>query len=199
IPAYEQIYALAGPVQTYRITGDQRILNDARATLRMFDKCFRDHSDNGGFYSHVDPVTLSPHAECLGQNKSKKNWNSVGDHAPAYLINLFLATGEQEFADFLEETFDTIAKHFPDYNESAFVQERFFDDWSKDQSWGWQHNRAVVGHNLKIAWNLMRMNSLKAKRSYTDLAQKIAEGMPAVGSDQQRCGWYDLVERCVAQ
>jgi len=27
----------------------------------------------------------------------------------------------------------------------------FFDDWSKDQTWGWQQNRAVVGHNLKIA------------------------------------------------
>ena len=32
IPAYEQIYALAGPVQTYRITGDPLILKDARRT-----------------------------------------------------------------------------------------------------------------------------------------------------------------------
>ena len=24
-------------------------------------------------------------------------------------------------------------------------------------TWGWQQNRAVVGHNLKIAWNLMRI------------------------------------------
>ena len=29
-------------------------------------------------------------------------------------------------------------------------------------AWGWQQNRAVVGHNLKIAWNLMRMNSAAA-------------------------------------
>ncbi|MHC5719446.1 MAG: N-acyl-D-glucosamine 2-epimerase, partial [Nostoc sp.] len=28
IPAYEQIYALAGPTQTYRITGDPRIIKD---------------------------------------------------------------------------------------------------------------------------------------------------------------------------
>ena len=32
IPAYEQIYALAGPIQTYRITGDPRILRRRRAT-----------------------------------------------------------------------------------------------------------------------------------------------------------------------
>ena len=30
IPAYEQIYALAGPIQTYRITGDPRILQRRR-------------------------------------------------------------------------------------------------------------------------------------------------------------------------
>ena len=27
-------------------------------------------------------------------NQARKNWNSVGDHAPAYLINLWLATGD---------------------------------------------------------------------------------------------------------
>ena len=32
IPAYEQIYALAGPIQTYRVTGDPRILKDAEMT-----------------------------------------------------------------------------------------------------------------------------------------------------------------------
>ncbi len=195
IPCYEQIYALAGPTQTYRITGDPAILDDAQATIRLFNRCFKDKSPKGGFYSHIDPITLSPYAESLGKNRARKNWNSVGDHAPAYLINLYLATGNPEYADFLELTFDTIAAHFPDYQESPFVQERFHDDWSKDQSWGWQQNRAVVGHNLKIAWNLTRMNSLRSKEGYLNLAKHIAEVMPAAGSDRQRGGWYDVVER----
>ena len=70
---------------------------------------------------------------------------------------------DASYADFLEETFDTIVERFPDYAESPFVQERFHEDWSKDQAWGWQQNRSVVGHNLKIAWNLMRMHSLRPK------------------------------------
>ncbi len=195
LPCYEQIYALAGPTQTYRVTGDPQILADAKATIKTFWEYFHDKTEKGGFYSHIDPISLSPHAECLGRNRARKNWNSVGDHAPAYLINLFLATGEKEYADFLEYTFDTISARFPDYEESPFVQERFHDDWSKDQSWGWQNNRAVVGHNLKISWNLMRMNNLRSKSTYTDLATKIADLMPSAGSDQQRGGWYDVVER----
>ncbi len=194
IPAYEQIYALAGPVQTYRITGDPRILNDAELTIDLFDGFFLD-KEKGGYFSHLDPITLDPRSESLGENKGKKNWNSVGDHAPAYLINLWLATGEERYAKMLEYTFDTIVEHFPDYEQSPFVQEKFCEDWSHDTTHMWQQNRGVVGHNLKIAWNLMRMYGLKPKKSYEALARKIAEVMPAIGGDQQRGGWYDVMER----
>jgi mannose/cellobiose epimerase-like protein (N-acyl-D-glucosamine 2-epimerase family) len=194
IPAYEQIYALAGPMQTYRVTGDPRILHDAELTVALFDRFFLDR-DKGGYFSHLDPVTLDPRSEALGANRAKKNWNSVGDHAPAYLINLWLVTGDERYANMLEYTFETIERYFPDYDHCPFVQERFHEDWSHDTTHMWQQNRAVVGHNLKIAWNLMRMHSLKPKEKYRALARKIAEVMPAVGSDQQRGGWYDVVER----
>jgi mannose/cellobiose epimerase-like protein (N-acyl-D-glucosamine 2-epimerase family) len=194
IPAYEQIYALAGPIQTYRITGDPRILRDAEMTVDLFDRFFLDRA-KGGYFSHLDPITLDPRSEALGVNKGKKNWNSVGDHAPAYLINLYLATGERRYADFLEYTFDAIVDHFPDYEKSPFVQEKFYEDWAHDYTHLWQQNRGVVGHNLKIAWNLMRMYSLKRKDKYEALARRIAEEMPKVGVDKQRGGWYDVMER----
>lgn len=194
IPAYEQIYALAGPVQTMRMNGDPKVLWDAQKTVELFDKYFKDHQGDG-YFSHVDPWTLDPRSDALKQNRARKNWNSVGDHAPAYLINLYLATGDPKYADFLEETFDTIEAHFPNYEESPFVQEKFFEDWTPDREWGWQQNRGVVGHNLKIAWNLMRMNSLRPKEKYVAFARRIAELMPAAGSDRQRGGWYDVVER----
>jgi mannose/cellobiose epimerase-like protein (N-acyl-D-glucosamine 2-epimerase family) len=194
IPMYEQIYALAGPTQTYRITGDPRILSDIEATIRLFDRFYLDRH-KGGYFSHLDPIAMDPRAESLGRNQGKKNWNSVGDHAPAFLINAYLATGEARYADFLAYTGDTIEKYFPDYGSSPFVQERFLEDWSHDTTWGWQQNRAVVGHNLKIAWNLMRLHHMRPNDKYVALAKKIGEIMPAAGSDQQRGGWYDVMER----
>lgn len=194
IPAYEQIYALAGPTQTYRITGDPKIRKDIDRTLNLFQKYFRDY-EQGGYFSHIDPVTFDPKAESLGRNRARKNWNSVGDHAPAYLINLVLATNEPEHIDMLIDTATTIATRFPDYDNSAFVQEKFHEDWSPDREWGWQQNRAVVGHNLKIAWNLMRMQNAKQDERYVALAEKIAGLMPKHGGDPQRGGWYDVVER----
>jgi hypothetical protein len=198
VPMYEQIYALAGLTQTFRVTGDRAIADDIDATLRLFERFFRDH-EGGGYYSHIDPITLSPHHESLGVNAGRKNWNSVGDHAPAYLINLLLATGEERHADMLQRTFDTIVERFPDDGHSPFVNERFHDDWSHDLDHGWQQDRAVVGHNLKIAWNITRMQQLRPRAEYAALARTIAARMPALGSDRQRGGWYDVVERTLAQ
>jgi mannose/cellobiose epimerase-like protein (N-acyl-D-glucosamine 2-epimerase family) len=194
IPCYEQIYALAGPTQTYRVTGNPAILNDINDTIALFQRFFKDKSERGGYYSHIDPITFSPHSASLDNNRAKKNWNSVGDHAPAYLINLCLATNAPEHIAFLEETFDTIARRFPDFKTSPFVFEKFNDDWTPDMTTV-QKNRAIIGHNLKIAWNLMRMHSLKPKDEYFALAKRIAALMPEVGMDKQRGGWYDMAER----
>ncbi|HEU5270132.1 MAG TPA: AGE family epimerase/isomerase, partial [Jatrophihabitans sp.] len=196
VPMYEQIYALAGPVQTYRVTGDPRIAADTEATLRLFERFFRD-TERGGYFSHVDPVTMRPDAESLGANAGRKNWNSIGDHAPAYLINYYLATGDERHLKMLQETFDLVIEHFCHRSDSPFVQERFDADWMPDEVHSWQQNRAVVGHNLKIAWNLSRLNNVLAKPEYDKTAAHIGQTMPAVGADLTRGGWYDVVERLV--
>lgn len=198
IAAYEQIYALAGPVQTYRITGDPKILKDTEGTMKLFEKYFLDKKQ-GGYFSHVDPKHFNPRAESLGENRARKNWNSVGDHAPAYLINLLLATGDPRHKKMLVDLSDIIEHRFQDYKNSPFVQERFHEDWRPDRSWGWQQDRAVVGHNLKIAWNLTRVNNIKGNVKYTKLAKKIGNLMPRVGMDAQRGGWYDVMERKAAK
>ena len=72
IPAYEQIYALAGPTQTYRVTGDPRIMNDIELTINLFNRYFLDKTDKSGFFSHIDPITLSPHCETLGDTARER-------------------------------------------------------------------------------------------------------------------------------
>jgi anti-anti-sigma factor len=194
IPAYEQIYALVGPAQLFRITGDRRIKDDIDNTISLFERYFYD-PEYGGYWSHLDPISFDGKSDQLGRNRARKNWNSVGDHVPAYLINTWLATGDDRYMDMLVAIADTIEEHFPDDENSPFVQERFHEDWSHDLTWGWQQNRAVVGHNLKIAWNLMRIHHARPHAGYLALANKINRTMPAVGSDQQRGGWYDVVDR----
>ena len=146
IPLYEQIYALAGLTQFYRVTLDWEVLEDIRRTISTFQDFFWDppsatekgFAGKGGYYSHLDPATMRPDTIPAGENRSKKNWNSVGDHIPAYLVNLILSLeplpqGEirRRLApllavcrSILEETSSLICEKFPD-PESDFVFERF--------------------------------------------------------------------------
>jgi hypothetical protein len=111
---------------------------DARS--RPVRKYFQDATDKkGGYFSHIDPITLEPAQPIRwARTGAKKNWNSVGDHAPAYLINLYLATGEKEATpDFLESTRST-PSHVTSRTtmNSPFVQEKFFEDWSEGSAPG---------------------------------------------------------------
>ncbi|MFO1154032.1 MAG: AGE family epimerase/isomerase [Rhodospirillales bacterium] len=239
IPLYEQIYALAGLTQYFRITQEWEVLEDIRRSINTFQAFYYDNEEakqkgfagTGGYYSHLDFVTMRPDAPVLGPNCARKNWNSIGDHIPAYLVNLILCLDPLPQGDpqlrasldellktcwkILEETSSLIVDKFPD-PQSDYVNERFHADWSPDHGFRWQQNRAVVGHNLKIAWNLTRCAfyfQSRAKRlgdagkageakgfeqrsaKALDLARRLATRMGEVGVDKIRGGIFDCVER----
>ena len=223
IPLYEQIYALAGITMYYRITGDLDALQDILSTIDAFDIYFLDKTRYGGYFSHIDPNTLSPLTDSLGINQAKKNWNSVGDHIPAYLINIICAlAGKPEFTyelkrlhQMLLNVTDDIITHFPQGDGSDLVAERFYRDWSLDKTYSWQQDRGIVGHNLKIAWNLTRVAfhlescddenlfppNTKEKcddlrKRCLELARKLAVDMDEMGAvDRFRGGCFDALER----
>ena len=76
------------------------------------------------------------------------------------------------------------------------MQEKFYEDWSHDQDVGLaaepRGRRAQPEDRLEPDAHAA---ACRPRTSYVDLASKIAELMPGVGSDQQRGGWYDVVER----
>ncbi len=237
IPLYEQIYALAGLAQYYRITLDWEVLDDIKRTVRTFNDFFVDpkseYGENayGDYFSHLDYVTNTWDSEALAHNQSRKNWNSIGDHIPAYLINLILALeplpvtdhGYEDLSKFLDTckkilhtTASIIVDKFPDPDPNIpFVNERFSRDWKPDHNWRWQQDRAVAGHNLKIAWNLTRVanyyyfvanqvsaedqqqanDSTKFADKLMKLADKLGASMAEIGIDQVRGGLFDTLER----
>ena len=244
LPLYEQIYALAGLAQYYRISNDWEVLHDIQRTLNTFENFFADFADKprpaagvdlsqaDGFFSHIDPVTFRWDDDSLDNNdeykkeykkRAQKNWNSIGDHLPAYLVNLILALDPlprldpadpdaERFSQQLERlrgfchsmlvmTAGKIADHFPE-QANPYVRERFKRDWQPIDNYGWQQNRAVVGHNLKIAWNLTRVahyyrakGQLEEAARMEAVAKRLGVDMARYGIDQIRSGVYDAVER----
>lgn len=227
LPLYEQIYAIAGLAQFYRITNDWEILYDIRRTIASFNQFYADRGANGildGYFSHIDGVEFSWKSSKLDERgtRAQKNWNSIGDHLPAYLINLLLALEPlpeiedcedkeaiindlNQFKQNAREILDTTARLIVDKFDqpgNPYVCERFDRDWHPNFSWGWQQNRGVVGHNLKIAWNLTRVaNFYKSEGRDADadklskFANRLGQDMAKLGIDQIRSGAFDTVER----
>src|SRR4051794_3155890 len=48
---------------------------------------------------------------------------------------------------------------------------------------------------MKVAWNLTRVRNMQPHDNYVTFARRIIEEMPKWGSDNQRGGLYDMVER----
>lgn len=197
IPLYEQIYCLAGLTQYFRITGDPVILADIHKTIRFMEDHYWDGAPSDplkrGFFSHIHPGTFRP-GDTDKANALKKNWNSVGDHLPAYLENLYLGTREPRHLQRLVDLAQLISTHFPDPS-SPFVNERFDASWKPDHTYAWQQNRGVVGHNLKIAWCLTRMHHLSGQPKFLEVARRCGDLMLTHGQDVRRGGWYDVIER----
>lgn len=214
IPLYEQIYALAGIAQYYRITQSAEALEDIKLTVDGFNKYYYD-KEYKGYFSHLDPVTFTADTDYLNKNKLKKNWNSIGDHIPAYLVNIILGLeplpqceDQEKYKSILDtlksmlyECTELIVDKFQDPDPSIpYVNERFYQDWTFDQTYSWQQNRAVCGHNLKIAWNLTRVANYydtigKDSQPLTKMAKRLADQLAVLGIDQIRGGLFDTVER----
>ncbi len=197
IPLYEQIYCLAGLTQFYRITGDPQVRADIDKTLVFMNRFYWDEgpqdSMKQGYFSHIHPGTLRP-ADAGELNANNKNWNSVGDHLPAYLENYYLATRDPALLARLRLLGELIVTHFPD-PDSPFVNERFDADWNPDHGYAWQQNRGVIGHNLKIAWCLTRLYHLTDEPRFLDTARQYGDRMLVWGQDGRRGGWFDSIER----
>jgi mannose/cellobiose epimerase-like protein (N-acyl-D-glucosamine 2-epimerase family) len=244
IPLYEQIYALAGLSQYYRITADWEVFEDIRHTVDAFDRYFLDEraakgqevpgwvTGQGGYFSHIDPISFRPDSDALGDNMLKKNWNSIGDHIPAYLINVMLALDIpaegnpnrnyegllSRYKPMIKKLIDLIVKKFPE-DGNPYVRERFTSAWQPDTTYKWQQDCAIVGHNLKIAWNLTRCAYHLERRAdwllsegttednersreldelaaqCREMAIRLGRDMAQRGVDPLRGGVFDAVER----
>ena len=195
IPAYEQIYALAGPDPDLphhrRPAHPQRCRDDDRPVRPVLPR-----PRAGRLLLAPRPASRSTRAPSRSaHNRARKNWNSVGDHAPAYLINLYLATGEERYAD--------CSRSPSTRSPSTSRTTRTARSCRRSSSRTGRHDTAHVAAEPRRG-RAQPQDRLEPdaheqpasrRTKYEALARKIAEVMPAVGSDQQRGGWYDVMER----
>ena len=72
IPCYEQIYALAGPTQTYRLTGSWGIRTDIDDTISFLNRFYKDHGHTEAITHTLTPSPLIQKLDHLGLTKPRR-------------------------------------------------------------------------------------------------------------------------------
>lgn len=199
VPAYLQAYALAGISEYFAATHDPKALDDILGTLRMYKNHYQ---AKFGFYRVVHPETLEGTDERLGDLKDMVAWNSVGDLDVAALFKLHAALGEprqgesaavQEARRLAEEITFEASQVITDrmYDEKSPLLHELFrgETGERVKDWRWQGENGVVGHNFKVAWNLVRFanqfrTQAKVARDQGDVTS--AERLEAQASKSER-------------
>jgi mannose 2-epimerase len=179
---FDQSYVLIGLTEYYRVTSDPAILDYLTRTYQVLEKHAWDEV-HLGYYE-------SCHLDWTRQSNRKTICIQV-DMLRAVLA-LHHLTGESVYRQRLVQLADLITGQMcdPDY---GCVLETFHPDWCYAPAA--TRDQIQIGHNLKGAWLLLRVNALEPNPIYVQAATRMVEFCLRYGWDQTHGGFFQQVYR----
>lgn len=171
-PAYSAGYGIAPDVKDYQMTHSPRALKSILGSMKTFENHFSSKEGERIGWNRVIELAdgqMNGSSERLGDLKNMVAWNVV-DIVVASLFPAVAAFGQRRTNEpkdltearglanqIIEKASDLITEHMYKPEQEKWVDELLNSATGKPiTDWRWQQARAVVGHNLKIAWNLIR-------------------------------------------
>ena len=142
-----QTYALTGLAMYYLVTRDREVLRYIEKTDSLLEASLLDMA-NGGYYNMA------------GQDwqviDSNKSFASQVAPVSGYLLYMYLATYDPDYLCRSQRIMDCVSYRMKD-PESGWILEYFDKDWNIIES---DPDIINVGHNLEVAWMLLRLAML---------------------------------------
>ncbi|MBP6794890.1 MAG: AGE family epimerase/isomerase, partial [Saprospiraceae bacterium] len=181
---FVQVYVITGLTMYYTITHDPEILRYIDKTNDLLELKAWD-SKLGGYFDVLsrDWIVNSPVKSCSSQL------------APisGYLIYLYLSTHKTKYLHQAERIADTILKYMQDPG-SGWILESFDNDWVYQQP-GARESEINIGHNIEVAWSLLRLYTLNQRQEYLKSATTLADKIHHYGFNPVTGMWIATVGR----
>ena len=181
---FVQVYVITGLTMYYTITHDPEILYYIDKTNDLLEQKAWDPK-LGGYFDVLsrDWMIHSPVKSCSAQL------------APisGYLIYLYLSTHKTRYLHQAERIADHILKYMQDPG-SGWIMESF------DKEWAYQQPVAIeseinIGHNIEVAWSLLRLYTLNQRQEYLNSAKILADKIHQYGFNPVNGMWVATVGR----
>lgn len=181
---FVQVYVITGLTMYYTITHDPETLDYIDKTNDLLEQKAWD-PNLGGYFDVLtrDWVVNSPVKSCSAQL------------APisGYLIYLYLSTHKTKYLHQAERIAEIILKYMKDPG-SGWIMETF------DKNWVYQQPASIeseinIGHNIEVAWSLLRLYTLTQRQEYLKSAKILADQIHRYGFNPLKGMWIATVGR----
>ena len=187
--AYNQHYAMLGITASVEVTDDsldRAMLN--RSLAHMEARFWDARPGSFGYYDNT-------HAD--GTQPSGKSFNATVDAVTTHMLSLYLMTGSYVHQQRLEALADNMVDRLAASaaTQAAGFVEGYDADWNPDPG----NTMTIMGHVLKTAWCLARMQPIWPDNGRLAVAKRLVELVLQQGYDQQNGGPYKDYDRVTGQ
>ena len=178
---FMQTYAITGLTMYYLMNRDEEVKRYIDRSIELLEEYAWD-KQGGGF------------ASALNQDLSVKNYEKAFSPQLAplsgYLLYLYTATRDAQYLEMSERILQTVLDNMT-HQASGWVMERYDRDW---QPIAGKNDFMNTGHNIEVAWVLMRLYDLTGKEDYLRLAREMNTQLLRYSYSPQSGIWYHKVE-----
>jgi mannose/cellobiose epimerase-like protein (N-acyl-D-glucosamine 2-epimerase family) len=183
--AFFQHYALLGLSAYYEATRDTSVWNWLIKGYQHLENQYWD--SRSGYHGYYDLQSYD------NQNAQNKSFNATVDAITTHLLYFYLMTEDEIYKQRLLQITEEIQNHLVASIPSQAIGfvEMFDSDWNPDET----ETMTIMGHVLKSAWCLGRINQLFPDSSYVNDAEYLIDHVLQNGYDQEYGGPYKDFDR----
>ncbi|NQV38670.1 MAG: AGE family epimerase/isomerase [Candidatus Marinimicrobia bacterium] len=187
--AFDQHYALLGPIALYEATQDSSTWNIIMDGYQWIEDVYWDN--RAGYEGYYDVANHS------GTSAWGKSFNATVDAITTHLLYLYLMTEDDSYLDRLVELADEIQTYLVGSmpNQAIGFAEKYDSNWNIDNN----ETMTIMGHVLKTAWCLGRIWRLTANDDYIPVAETLLYDVWDNGYDHDFGGPYKDYNRVTGE
>lgn len=179
---FVQLYVITGLTLYYMVTHDREVRSYIDKSNDLLEEKVWDH-EHGGYFDNVNQDwTLKNEVKTISSQLAPSS---------GYLIYLYLATREEKYLTQSERIMDTIMKKMTD-PKTGWILETF-DKELKYQPGKADETEINIGHNIEVAWTLLRLYMINQREDYRVQAKTLADQIHQFGFNSSSGMWYATI------
>jgi len=179
---FVQVYVITGLALYYAVTHDAEVLDYINRSNQLLEEKVWD-KDKGGYFDLCEQDwTLATKTKSVSSQLAPVS---------GYLLYLYTATRSADYLSQAERIMDVIMDRMTD-SETGWVLESFDEGWKYSYS-SKGADEINIGHNIEVAWALLRLYLLNDRNDYLKSGLSLAERLHQHGFDNQTGFWYATI------